>query len=126
MSKLKEYSKEIETYTDYAQLYFKAWNEADLELLEEMFADDCLLRDWEISAEGKQDVLAANKGIFESVKSIRADVLALHESTWGCEGGCGIVIAELEIIVNEEEKLLVVDIIEINNNKIKSIKAYKG
>lgn len=113
-------------YIDYAQSYFKAWNKANLELLEEMFDNDCLLRDWEISVKGKQNVLKANKNIFSSVQSIKANILDLYESVSKSKNGYKVIIAELEIIVNKKEKLLVTDIIEIDNNKIKSIKAYKG
>ena len=111
---------EIETYIDLAQFYFKAWNDMDLKALEQLFANDCSLRDWEISAQGKENVLAANKKIFDSVKSIKAEVLNLYESA------CGVVTAELEIIVNGEERLLVTDIIEFEKGKIKAIRAYKG
>ena len=38
-----------------------------------------------------------------------------------------VVVAELEIVVNGEEKLLVTDILEFDDDeKIKSIRAYKG
>ena len=38
-----------------------------------------------------------------------------------------MVVAELEIVVNDEETLLVTDILEFDDDeKIKSIRAYKG
>ena len=120
---------EIETYINLTKLYFKAWNNMDLKALGDLFADNCSLRDWEISAQGKEDVLAVNKKIFDSVESIKAEILNLHESnrkrnSYPVYGS--VVTAELEIIVNGEERLLVTDIIEFEKRKIKAIRAYKG
>jgi hypothetical protein len=112
-----------------AESYFKTWSNRDLKGLAKMFTEDCILRDWEISAEGKEDVLAVNKNIFDSVDSIKAIPLNLYFAsskfarTWQRQR---TVIAELEIIVNENEKLLVTDVIEFKDNKIKAIRAYKG
>ena len=85
-----------------------------------MFAENVFLRDWEISAKGKSEVLAANQKIFDSVESICVSPIEMYEQG-------DTVVAELEILVDGKIIELVVDIIEFNESgKITSIKAYKG
>ena len=104
--------------------YFATFSEKDSEGLRSMFADNVYLRDWEILANGIDEVVAANQDIFDNVESIVATPIRVwdflsHEDN--------VVVAELEIVVNGEEKLLVTDILEFDDDeKIKSIRAYKG
>jgi steroid delta-isomerase len=104
--------------------YFTTFSEKDIEGLKSMFSDDVVLRDWEISVEGIDEVLKANKNIFDSVdtivvKPIRVWDFLSHEDN--------VVVAELEIVVNDEVTELVTDILEFDdNNKIKAIRAYRG
>lgn len=101
--------------------YFKTFSNQDLAGLGKLFADNISLRDWEIQANGKQEVLDANQRIFNGVDNIQANPLRLYE-----EGNT--VIAELKININvEKEMLLVVDVIAFDNEKkITAIRAYKG
>ena len=117
-------------YTSYIMIldksleYFATFSEKDSEGLRSMFADNVYLRDWEILANGIDEVVAANQDIFDNVESIVATPIRVwdflsHEDN--------VVVAELEIVVNGEEKLLVTDILEFDDDeKIKSIRAYKG
>jgi hypothetical protein len=104
--------------------YFKTFSKKNIEGLKNMFSDDISLRDWDISAKGIDNVLDANSKIFNSVDTISVTPIRVwdflsHEDN--------VVVAELEIIINNEEKLLVTDILEFDEkNKIKSIRAYKG
>ena len=104
--------------------YFTTFSEKDSDGLRNMFSNDVYLRDWEILANGIDEVVAANKDIFDNVESIVATPIRVwdflsHEDN--------VVVAELEIVVNGEEKLLVTDILEFDDDeKIKSIRAYKG
>ena len=104
--------------------YFTTFSEKDSDGLRNMFSNDVYLRDWEILANGIDEVVAANQDIFDNVESIVATPIRVwdflsHEDN--------VVVAELEIVVNGEEKLLVTDIIEFDDDeKIKSIRAYKG
>ena len=103
-----------------AEKYFKLFSDKDLDALEPLFDERATLRDWEIEAEGKSDVFAAMKNIFDSVESIQVDPLRTYiwENT---------VVAELDITVNNTEKLAVVDIIDFTNEgKIFGIRAFKG
>jgi hypothetical protein len=104
--------------------YFTTFSEKDIEGLKSMFSDDVVLRDWEISVEGIDEVLKANQNIFDSVdtivvKPIRVWDFLSHEDN--------VVVAELEIVVNDVVTELVTDILEFDdNNKIKAIRAYRG
>lgn len=103
-----------------ATQYFEIFSRKDLDGLGVMFTGDVTLRDWEISAAGIDDVLAANKKIFDSVESIQVTPLHLYQDT-------NTVAAEISIVVNGTIHLKVVDIITFNDSgKISSIKAYKG
>ena len=100
--------------------YFKSFSNKDIQNLKVFFSDDICLRDWEIEAKGVHDVIKANEKIFASVSSIQVNPEKIYELG-------NTIIAELNIIVNQSEKLLVVDIIDFNNKyKICSIKAFKG
>lgn len=100
--------------------YFKVFSDKNIEELSTLFADDVELRDWENSSSGKSDVILANKKIFNSVESIKANPKKLYQDG-------NVVIAELDILINGKEKILVVDIIHFNESaKICRINAFKG
>jgi len=100
--------------------YFETFSRKDLDSLALMFTGDVVLRDWEINATGIDEVLAANKKIFDSVEYIHVMPLHLYRDA-------NTVVAELSIVVSGAVHLRVVDIITFNDSgKISSIKAYKG
>ena len=100
--------------------YFETFSRKDLDGLEVMFTGDVVLRDWEISATGIDEVLTANKKIFDSVEYIHVMPLNLYQDD-------NTVIAELSIVVSGAVHLSVVDLITFNDTgKISSIRAYKG
>lgn len=103
--------------------YFDTFSNQDLNGLSEMFADDVILADWDIRAEGKEAVLEANKNIFQSVDTIRVIPYFYYV---GEEG----YAVEIDVVVNSgldtEEVLQVVDIISFNDEGlIQSVEAYK-
>ena len=107
-------------YKKIAKNYFKLFSGQNLDAIAEIFSDDIVLRDWELNVSGKFDVLSANQNIFNSVKSINVIPLKIIADD-------RIVVAELEIIIDDKEHINVVDILEFDHNdKIKSIRAYKG
>ena len=107
-------------YKEIARVYFENFSNKNIAALSEQFDPECSLRDWEINAVGKEEVIEANKGIFDSVESIHVNPLNLYAEAQ-------TVIGDLLITVNGAEKIFVVDIIEFTlEGKIKSIKAYKG
>ena len=110
MSKLKEICK----------TYFKLFSEKNIIELSNLFSNDVVLRDWEVSVNGKESVMTINKNIFDSFKSIDVKPIFMYEDR-------NTIISELVIELDNNEKIYVVDIISFNKqNKIKSIKAYKG
>jgi hypothetical protein len=103
--------------------YFETFSNQDLDGLNEMFADEVILADWDIRAEGKEAVLEANKNIFQSVDTINVIPYFYYVG----EEGYAI---EIDVVVNSgqetEEVLQVVDIISFNEEGlIQSIEAYK-
>jgi ketosteroid isomerase-like protein len=101
--------------------YFNSFSKKDLKELSSMFSEDVVLRDWDIEAKGKEDVLAANANIFNNVESIEVEVLNLYIDNL-------TVAAEITININSgAEILLVLDILEFDSEfKISAIRAYKG
>jgi hypothetical protein len=100
--------------------YFYNFSLKDIDSLSKMFASGCKLRDWENSAEGKEDVVAVYEKIFNSVKSIAVTPKAVYQNN-------NTIIAELLITINGNEQILVTDIITFNEaGKIISVRAYKG
>lgn len=91
-----------------------------MEELEKMFSENVILRDWELYAEGKAEVLAANKKIFEAVESIFVLPIKLYQDE-------NVITAELRITINNNETLLVTDVIVYDEDEqISAIRAYKG
>ena len=99
-----------------AKKYFSSWENKDIESLEELLSEDCILQDWEIKISGLDEIIKLNKKFFsENERSL--DVVEIAEAE-------NIIFAHLLIEVNED-KLEVVDKLEFKNNKIIKIHAFK-
>ena len=108
------------SYKDKCIDYFEIWNIQDAELLRKCFTEDVILRDWEILANGVDEVCQANQDIWDNTDSINIVLLNQIQED-------NMVVNELCIEVNKEESLLVVDVIEFNDDGlITKIEAYKG
>jgi len=113
--------------TEICKLYFEVFSNKDIEGLSKLFSDEVILRDWEILANGKQEVLAANKNIFDSVDTIQVTLVHQSISTPYTVWADNKVFNEIVIDINGEETLLVVDVIEFDKDGlITKIEAYKG
>ena len=100
--------------------YFNAFSNKDVATLQRMFDSEVTLRDWDINESGVSSVIAANNKIFDNVDTIKVTPVALYQEHM-------TVVAELEILINDYEKILVTDIITFNDlGKISNIRAYKG
>ena len=100
--------------------YFKVFSDQNIDELSKLFADDIELRDWENSSSGKSNVILTNKKIFDNVETINVKPKNIYQDG-------NVVIAELEILVNSKESIIVVDIIHFNESaKICRINAFKG
>ena len=107
------------TMHELALTYFRIFASKDLDLLRDLFHPDVTLRDWVIDVNGRDQVLAATKGIFDQFTAIRVTPLNVH-----VDGNT--VIGELEITLDGEQ-IRVVDLIEFSSDrKIRAIRAYKG
>ena len=103
-----------------ANQYFLAWNNNSLEQLRPLFNDDVKLEDWETRANGIEEVLAANKQIFNDVPGIYVKVIDIATSD-------NQIMAQLVVWPSKEmaNTIQVVDVLTIRDGKISSIKAYK-
>ena len=99
--------------------YFENFSNKDLEKLSDILSEKVTLQDWDILAEGKQNVLEANKNIFNSVDTISVNLNELYIDD-------NVATCIIEIVINNEETLKVIDVIKIDTDgKIKEISAYK-
>jgi hypothetical protein len=101
--------------------YFEYFSEKNILALSNMFADNVKLKDWEISAEGKNQVIQTNLNIFNSVETIKVTLNEIYKNELKNNFSCVI-----DIKINNSEVIKVIDIICFNeDNKIESISAYK-
>ena len=101
-------------------MYFEYFSNKELKLIEEMLSPVVVLKDWDIHAKGKQEVIYAIEKIFKNVDIINIDPVKLYSDGEK-------IIAELEIEINNSIKQSVLDIITYDENmKISYIRAYKG
>ena len=104
---------------DIVKIYFSYFSNKDLQNLENLFSENINLKDWDINVMGKKEVLKANKNIFDSVESINVTPLNIYQDE-------NVILCEIDILINEKEKLRVIDIIKFDeNNKIEQISAFK-
>lgn len=82
-----------------AKRYFDFFSNKDIHSLSKMFAPNIILRDWQIYAKGKFNVIKANKKIFKSFKSIKVKPTKLHVIN-----STKTIFAEIEICVNNSKK----------------------
>ena len=101
-----------------ANQYFTAWNNHDLDTLRNLFHENIVLKDWDIHEIGIENVLKANLNIFNTVPLIKVEILNMAISN-------NKIMVELKVLLNEHLSMDVVDVLEIHNNLIKSVKAYK-
>lgn len=99
--------------------HFELFSNKDIDGLATVYDDNMVLRDWQSFAEGKSAVLTTVRGIFDSLDSILVKPVALYQDG-------NTVAAELEILINCADTILVTDVITFEGDKISSIRAYKG
>jgi limonene-1,2-epoxide hydrolase len=109
-------------WVNFVKKYLAAFAAKDIDTLDEVYADDVVLSDWLETTSGKEQVLIANKHLFNNY-----EMISIHIQNVAYNNKTIFVNFDL-ILINGREKvdLSVVDIIEINNlGKIKSITAFK-
>jgi hypothetical protein len=101
--------------------YFEFFSDKNIDMISKMFSDEVSLVDWNISAFGKKEVLKANENIFQNVESIEVTPIEFYSNSDTSYS------VKISIIVDEIEKLEVIDVIKFDENGlIKSIEAYKN
>ena len=99
--------------------YFDFFSNKDIQNLKNLFSENVILKDWEIEAKGINEVVEANKKIFNSVESITVIPKNIYQDNF-------VLICVIEILINKVEKLNVIDILKFNKNKkIEEISAFK-
>jgi len=105
-----------ERFLDYLRLY----EAKDLARITDMFAENIVLRDWNISVKGKAAALEETAANFANAKSLRIVPLHVYERE-------GAVAGELHITVDGSVELYVVDVLEFDaEGRIAAIRAYLG
>lgn len=100
--------------------YLEAYEAKDIEAIGEMLSQQVSLRDWNISAQGKDAALEETRKNFGSVQDLKIVPLRVYESE-------GAVAAELQMVIDGQVDLRVVDVVEFDaQGAIRSIRAYKG
>jgi len=110
-------------WVNFAKKYLAAFAAKDLDTLDsEIYSDDVVLSDWLATTSGKEQVLIANKHLFNN-----CDMISIHIQDIAYNNKTIFVHFDLILISGKEKvDLSVVDVIEINDmGKIKSIKAFK-
>ena len=105
--------------TQTVETYLNAFGTRDIDKLSDLYSDDVVLRDWETTIAGKDNLLKANKDFFDTVESLEVSIndFYINDTT---------VAAEIVIRI-DDESLLVTDVITVNEQGyISSIRAYKG
>ena len=104
-------------YSDLVKKYFNAFSNKRIDQLEQLYDNNIHLRDWEINISGKKDVLENNRIFFNSINKIVVNIVSLYEKN-------NSVVAEIELILDNDQKLFIIDLISFEKNKIISIKAF--
>lgn len=108
------------TPVEFLTRYLQAYEARDIDAIAPMLAEDVRLQDWNLSAEGKQAVLAETRRSFEDARQLRIEVRQLL-------AGEGCAAAQLRIVVNDHIELEAVDVLHFSaDGRIASIRAYKG
>ncbi len=108
------------SHTEICLLYLQSYQDKNLTAVAELFADQIVLRDWNLRVVGKQAALDETRKNFAAAQSLHIEVLHTYERT-------NSVAAELIITVNNTEILHVVDVLDFDaQGKIEAIRAYRG
>jgi hypothetical protein len=100
--------------------FLNAYAAKDIKAIRTMFSEDIVLRDWNLEVIGRDKAISKFEENFRESQSIEIKVNAIYLSERGAS-------AEVEILVNQTEKLRVVDAFWFDKNqKIVSLVSYKG
>ncbi len=109
----------VDSLEEIGRKYFSLFENKDIEAISNLFSENITLKDWSVSASGKEDVVSKNIDIFNACKTLKINIINIY--------ACDMtVVGQIEVVANGEI-IPVIDIINFNNNgKIISIDAYRG
>jgi hypothetical protein len=100
--------------------YFLFYSKKNINELKNIFHKNIILKDWEGIYKGLAAVIKKNNSTFLNCKKIKIKIINIIKKK-------KIFYIKLKIFINYNSKPTeVIDLITINNNKIKKIEAYKG
>ena len=79
-------------YEALARAYFATWCSHSSTAVGACFAADGTLRDWDVSAEGREAVVKANQGIFDAVPNIKVEILNIFCDDAKATAACEIIV----------------------------------
>lgn len=99
--------------------YFDAFCKKDIDTLSNLYADNVILNEWNSNIFiGKEDVLNANKKLFEEFGQIQIEVTA--------SGITNDKSVNEIIVILDDANVRVVDVLTVHDGKIQYIMAYRG
>jgi len=100
--------------------YFLFFSKKNLDGLKKIFHKNIILKDWEGTYKGLTAVIKKNSDIFQNCKKVKIKIINIIKKN-------NLFCVQLKIFTNLNSKPIdVIDLITINNNKIKKIEAYKS
>ena len=101
-----------------AYRYINFWNDKDLTQLSSLLSPNVVLNDWESNIIGLENVISANKILFENSPNIHASIIDIT-----CvENLCFL---QLEIFIAADFAFKVIDVLNFSGEKIIKIDAYR-
>ena len=99
--------------------YFNCISNKNIKKLKQLLSEDIILQDWDLYLYNLNKVNEHNKKLFLSVDKIEIKIIDIYYDKMS-------TICEIEIIVDNINKINVVDILKFNNRKkISKITAYR-
>lgn len=96
--------------------YFKCFIEKDIKGLRELYDENVTLKDWDVQSVGIENMIRSNTSLFLLNYNLVINKISVSEN-----------VSFNSITIDfGNEKIEVLDVIEFNNDKIVSVRAYKG
>ena len=96
--------------------YFKCFQEKDINGLRELYDENVKLKDWGVEDEGIENMINANADLFKLNYELNVHKIVVFKNT---------TYNTISIDFGAE-KIEIIDVIEFSDNKIISVRAYKG
>jgi len=109
----------LNSYSKLVKNYFLFFSKKNIKELKKIFHKNIILKDWESTYKGFSAVVKKNNDIFRNCKKIKIKIINIFKKK-------NLFCVQLKIFINSNSNSIkVIDLITINNKKIKKIEAYK-